>query len=123
MNRANHRVSQDRSYPDERQPTPPLPPAAVPAQAGVRNERESSIGLPRRDRIATCFTAERLQQHAIEAEFAGITKLLDTNCHAVVARRRLGAVGAQQTVPPRQVEAEIAVGLAPQDRMMDAMHV
>src|SRR5512132_4610146 len=88
-----------------------------------RGAPSSLIGFPHPERIAACLAPEGLQQHAIEPEFAGITELLDTNRHGVVAGRGLGAVGAQQTVPPRQVEPEIAVGLAPQDRMMDAMHV
>src|SRR6266571_3571109 len=83
----------------------------------------SLIGLPHPERIAARLAAERLQQHATEPELASITKLLDTNRHGVMASRGLGAVGAQQSVPPRQVEAEIAVGLAPQDRMMDAVHI
>ena len=36
---------------------------------------------------------------------------------------RLVAVGAEQPVPPGQVEAEIAVGLARMDRVMHPMHV
>src|SRR5207247_2781781 len=75
------------------------------------------------ERIAAPLPPEPLQQHAIEPELASITKLLDTNRHGVMTGRGLGAVGAQQSVPPRQVESEIAIGLAPQDRMMDAMHV
>ena len=37
--------------------------------------------------------------------------------------RRLGAVGAEQAVPPGQVEAEVAVGLAPLDRVVDPVHL
>ena len=35
----------------------------------------------------------------------------------------LAPVGAEQPVPPRQIEAEIAVGLMAHDRMVHAMHV
>src|SRR5262249_52511135 len=46
---------------DGRRPTPSLPPAAAPAQLLARSEPESLIGLPRRDRIAARFAAERLE--------------------------------------------------------------
>ena len=36
---------------------------------------------------------------------------------------RLGPVGAELPVPPGQVEAEIAVGLARHHRVMDPMHL
>jgi hypothetical protein len=40
-----------------------------------------------------------------------------------VAGARLVAIGAEQTVPPGQVEAEIGVGLVVFDRVVHAMHV
>ena len=43
--------------------------------------------------------------------------------HAFVPAAGCGAVGAEQAVPPGQVEAEIAVGLARHDRVMDAVHL
>ena len=36
---------------------------------------------------------------------------------------RLGAIGAEQTVPPGQVEAEIAVGLTDDHGVMHPVHV
>ena len=54
---------------------------------------------------------------------ARIAELLDADGHALVAGRGLGAVGAEQPVPPRQIEAEIAVGLARHDRVVHAVHV
>ena len=42
---------------------------------------------------------------------------------ALMACRRLVAVGAEQAIPPRQVEAEVAVGLARGDRVVHAVHV
>ena len=66
---------------------------------------------------------KRLRQHAIEALFAGITKLIDADGHAEMASLGLVPVGAEQAIPPRQVEAEIAVGFARPDRVVDAVHV
>ena len=43
--------------------------------------------------------------------------------HAFVTRARLVAVGAEQTIPPGQVEAEIAVGFIVLDRMVNPVHV
>ncbi len=40
-----------------------------------------------------------------------------------VAGRGLGAVGVEQSVPPRQIEAEIAVGLGDHHRVMHPVHV
>ena len=59
----------------------------------------------------------------VEAKLAGVAKLFDADGHAFVADLRLGPVGAQQAIPPRQVEAEIAVGFSRQDRVVNAMHV
>ena len=36
---------------------------------------------------------------------------------------RLRPIGAEQVIPPGQVEAEIAVGLAYDDRMMHPVHI
>ena len=43
--------------------------------------------------------------------------------HALVAGRGLVAVGPEQPVPPRQVEAEVAVRFAPLDRVVHAVHL
>jgi len=40
-----------------------------------------------------------------------------------MTRRGLRTVGAEQAIPPRQVEAEVAVRLVVNDRMVHAMHV
>ena len=70
--------------------------------------------LPAAERIKPVVATERLGQHAVEPELARIAKLLDADRHGLVPRRRLGAIGAEQPVPPRKIEAEIAVGLARQ---------
>src|SRR6056297_1795198 len=64
-----------------------------------------------------------LQQHAVQPQVGGIPELPDADGHAVVAVSRLVPIGAEQPVPPGQVEAEIAVGLVPVDRVMNAVHV
>ena len=51
-----------------------------------------------------------------------VAELLDADGHAR-GRRRLIAVGAEQAIPPGQVEAEVAVRLARSDRVVDAVHV
>jgi hypothetical protein len=40
-----------------------------------------------------------------------------------MALRGLGPIGAEQPVPPWEIEAEVAVGLGPNDGMVDAVHV
>jgi hypothetical protein len=40
-----------------------------------------------------------------------------------VPSRRLITIGAEQAIPTRQIEAEIAVGLARDDGVVHAMHV
>ena len=54
---------------------------------------------------------------------AGSRKAVDADGHALVALRGLGPIGAEQPVPPREIEAEIAVGLGPDDGVVDAVHV
>ena len=40
-----------------------------------------------------------------------------------MTQRRLRTVSAEQAIPPGQVEAEIAIGLLPVDRVVNAMHL
>jgi hypothetical protein len=44
------------------------------------------------DRISTHPLAERLQQHAVEAQLGAVAKLLDADGHRIVAGRRLRTV-------------------------------
>ena len=82
-----------------------------------------SGALPVPKRIAPCVIAERLRQHAVKALLAGIAELIDADGHADMAGLRLVAVGSEQAIPPGQVEAEVAVGLARLDRVVDPVHV
>ena len=68
-------------------------------------------------------SAQRLRQHVVQPQFAWIAELLDSNRHGLVAGGWLGTVGSEQTIPPRQIETEIAVGLLHHDRMVDAVHI
>ena len=43
--------------------------------------------------------------------------------HALVPVARLALIGAEQTVPPGEVEAEIAVRFLPPDRVVHPVHV
>ena len=80
-------------------------------------------GFPLSKRIVIFAAAERLRQHAIEPLLSRIAELLDADRHALVAGCRLIPVGAEQAIPPRQIEAEVRVGLADHDGVVHAVHV
>ena len=65
----------------------------------------------------------RLRQHAVQPQFRLVAKNRQADRHAALPGRRLGAIEAGQTVPDRQVEAEIRMRLGRDDRVMHAMHV
>src|SRR5262245_54910943 len=83
----------------------------------------SLFGSPVAERLAAVFTAQGLKDHPVEPELTRIAKLLDTDRHSLVTGRGLWPVGAEQAVPPRQIESEVAVGFTHKDRVVDAMHV
>src|SRR6185295_15453842 len=95
--------------------------------AGPKDEGSSGarslFRLPMTNRMATRVTAEWLGQHAVEPKLKRVAELLNTDRHLLMTRRRLGFVGAEQAIPPRQVETKVTVGLAHQDRVVNAMHV
>ena len=66
----------------------------------------ATVSLPV-DRIITGATQKRLNQHAVEALITALTELLNADSHTLVPISGLGDVGTEQTVPPRQVEAEV----------------
>src|SRR5712691_5668412 len=74
-----------------------------------RRGRLLRLAIPSSHRIGTDVLAERLEQHAIEPKLAPIAKLLDADGHRFVSRGGLWPIGAEQTVPPRQIETKIAV--------------
>jgi hypothetical protein len=49
----------------------------------------------------------------------GIPMTVDADRHRLVAGARLRAVGAEQAVPPGQIEPEVAIGLAPLNRVVN----
>ena len=65
--------------------------------------------MPDIDGMAACRPPQRLKQHLIEAKIAAGAKQFDTDDHGFVTVSRLIAVGAKQSVPPGQIEAEVAV--------------
>src|SRR5947207_5032993 len=73
--------------------------------------------------IALFLAAKWLQEQLIEPQLPRIAKLRDANRHRLMSIDGLGAVSAKQSVPPRQIEAEIAVGLLSADRMMHPVHL
>ena len=71
------------------------------------SDARSLLCLTVSERILAGLAAERLNQHAIEPEFARLAELFDTDGHRFVSGCWLRPVGAEQAIPPRQVEAEL----------------
>src|SRR3990172_7629886 len=69
------------------------------------------------------IVAERLRQQPVDPPLRSLAKYRQADAHGLLAGRRLGAIGAEQAIPPRQIEPEIAVGLLARDRMMHLMHL
>src|SRR5215472_7572799 len=91
---------------------------------GAGSQRAASFGgFPPPQWIEAVVAPKWLDEHPVEAEFARIAKLVEADGHAIMTGRRFRPIGAEQPVPPGQIEAEIAIGLARYDRMMHAMHV
>src|SRR4029077_173692 len=66
---------------------------------------------------------ERLRQHPVEAKLLAVAERRDADRHVLVAGLGFAPVSPEQTIPPRQIESEIAVGFRANDRMMHAVHV
>jgi len=79
--------------------------------AGARNlyGRDSDSGGPSVDRIIASRGAKWLQQHPSQMKLFRIAKLVDPDCHSLMAGFGLSEISPEQAVPPRQVEAEVAV--------------
>src|SRR5262249_5862272 len=75
------------------------------------------------ERRAGNVVAERLRQQAIHAQLPWIAKDRQPHRHARVPRFRRRAISPEHAIPPRQIEAEVAVGLEAQDGMVHAVHV
>ncbi len=68
-------------------------------------------------------THERQDQEMRQGKLFWVAVLGKANHHIRVSLGRLILVGAQQPVPPGQVEPVIAVRLADDDRMVDPVHI
>jgi hypothetical protein len=60
-----------------------------------------------------------LHEHAIKAQFRRVTELRDADGHVRMTIDGLGAIGGEQAIPPRHVEAEVAVCFLTPDRVVD----
>ena len=69
------------------------------------------------------ITAQRLPEHAIEPQLPRLAKAIDAKRHAVMPQSGLVTVGAEQAIPPGDIEAVVAFGFAPIDRVVHAMHI
>src|SRR5262245_30303729 len=70
--------------------------------------RKASFGRLALARVVLSAGSKRLGQHAVKPLLCDLAELLDTDGHAEVASRGLVAVGLEQPIPPRQVEAKVA---------------
>src|SRR5881409_2263290 len=52
-----------------------------------------------------------------------MAELVDAESHAFMTGLRLGSISSKEPVPPREIEPEIAIRFAPENGVMDAMHV
>src|SRR6266508_4777677 len=77
------------------------------AGSNIRYAQRSFLTVPSPHRIGTDVLAERLEQHAIEPKLAPIAELLDADGHRFVSRGGLWPIGAEQTVPPRQIGSRL----------------
>ena len=58
-----------------------------------------------------------------QGQFLGITKLGESDHHAIVPLFRLVFIGAEQSVPPGEIKAIVAVRLPDDHRMMHTVHI
>ena len=76
-----------------------------------------------RDRGRWSVVEEWLEQEPVEPEVVRCPELREPEDHSFMPGGRLGAVGAEESIPPWEREPEVAVGLRQLDRVVDAMHV
>ena len=58
-----------------------------------------------------------------KGQFRRIPELFETNTHPCMSLFRLGTVSAAQTIPPEKIEAEVAIRLSWDYRMMYPVNV
>lgn len=83
----------------------------------------SSRGAGRTAVASPLLVGEGIDEHARQRQVRGGPELLEADHHLLVSGRRLGDLGAEEPVPPREEVAEVAVGLPGRRRVMDAMQV
>src|SRR5579864_9343517 len=76
---------------------------------------------PSVDGVSPRRADEGLHEHAVEPELGGIAEAVEPDGHSFMAPRRLRAIGSEETIPPRQIESEVAVGLVGDRGMVDTM--
>ena len=59
----------------------------------------------------------------MQTQFALVTELLDPESDSVVPRGRFSAIGAEEAVPNREIETEIAVRFLTQNGVVNAVHI
>src|SRR5205807_3555608 len=57
------------------------------------------------------IVAKRLGQETVQTQFGRVAEDRQTDGHALLAGHRRRPIGAEQPIPPRQIESEIAVVL------------
>lgn len=66
---------------------------------------------------------KRHDQHLEQMFFGGVTELGKSYGHFFMAGNRLGTVGPEQTIPPGEIKAEIAVCFPDDDGMVHPVHI
>ena len=59
----------------------------------------------------------------MQPQFPLIAELIDADDHVRMTKSRLSTVSPEEAIPPRQVEAEVAICLAPVYRVVNPMHL
>lgn len=75
------------------------------------------------DGVRTGLFGKGQQQHMEQVVLPRVAELGEADGHFFMTEDRLGAVGAEDAVPPGEVESEIAVCFADGDRVMHPVHI
>ena len=75
------------------------------------------------DRVLTHSALEGKNKHPQQRKGSCFLKLFKTDRHTFMARLRLISISSSYAIPPRKIEAEIAVGFPRNDRVVNAVHV
>ena len=76
------------------------------------------------NRIGARLSGHRQKEHPRKAvHLPLVSKLFQADGHPLMALFRLPSISAEKEIPPRQIEAEVAVCLAHQNGVVDAVHI